>query len=373
MQNVNESRLLSLFKKLVETDSPSGREREVCDIIINELNKTGICVLEDRAGERIGGNAGNLYAYIDGDLKLSPLLLSAHLDTVEPSANKKCIIEKDGTIHSDGETVLGADDFAGVSAIIEALNVLKENNIPHRPLEVLFSVSEENYCKGISEFNFKNIRSKEAYVFDLSGRVGTAAYAAPTILSFKAKISGRASHAGFAPDKGIHSVKAAAEAVSKINCGRIDSETTVNIGTICGGCADNIVPEACVLTGEIRSYSDEKAVSQYELISNIINKTAEELGAGAEISFVRSITAYKTDLNNAVVCRFKKACADLKLQPELIRSFGGSDNNVFALNRITGIVAATAMNACHTTEEWTTKDELKKAAELAYRLMISKE
>lgn len=370
---VNESRLLSLFKRLVETDSPSGGEREVCNIVKNELNKLGISAVEDSAGERINGNAGNLYAFANGSLKLPALLFSAHLDTVEPSKNKKYIAEDNGIIHSDGTTVLGADDFAGVSAIIEALNMIEENNIPHRPVEILFSVSEENYCRGISEFDFSRVKSKEAYVFDLSGEVGGAAYAAPTILSFKAEITGTASHAGFAPEKGVHSIKAAAAAVSQIPCGRIDDETTVNIGTISGGTADNIVPDKCIITGEIRSYSDEKAIRQYKLISRIIQRSAEAFKAEAEITFVRNITAYETALNHKVVERFKNVCADMLIEPKLLRSFGGSDNNVFAQNGITGIVAATAMNACHTTKEWTSKEELKRAAAVAFGLMISKE
>lgn len=373
MPYINEKRLIDLFKKLVETDSPSGAERQVCDLVKSELSNLNISVIEDNAGEHINGNAGNLYAYIDGDIALPPILFSAHLDTVEPAKNKKCIIDADGKIHSDGTTVLGSDDFAGVCAIIEALKIIKENNIPHRPVEILFSVSEENYCKGISQFDFGKVKSKEAYVFDLSGEVGTAAYAAPTILSFKADIIGKASHAGFAPEQGIHSIKIAAEAISKIDCGRIDDDTTMNIGTIIGGTATNIVPDKCSITGEIRSYSDEKAVEQYNCIEKIISETAEKNGTRADVFFVKNIIAYETDTKHSAVSRFKKACDSMSLTPKLERSFGGSDNNVMAQNGINGIVVATAMNDCHTLNEWTTVDELKKAAELALNLILSKE
>lgn len=373
MYKVNCERLLSLFKKLVETDSPSASERKIADIIKNELNSINIDVKEDNAGKYINGNAGNLYAYVEGDLDLPPLLFSAHMDTVEPATNKKCIVDNDGKIHSDGTTVLGSDDFAGVCAIVEALKTVKENNLSHKPIEIIFSVSEENYCKGISQFDFSQVKSKEAYVFDLSGEVGTAAYAAPTILSFKADIIGKSSHAGFAPEQGIHSIKIAAEAISKINCGKIDSETTVNIGTINGGTATNIVPDKCSITGEIRSYSDAKAIQQYKNIEKIITETAQRFGAPADISFNKNITAYETDVNHKVLERFKNVCNDLQLVPKMERSFGGSDNNVMAQNGINGIVVATAMNECHTLKEWTTVDELKKAAELALSLMISKE
>jgi tripeptide aminopeptidase len=370
---INEKRLISLFKNLVEIDSPSGSERGVCDLIKAELENLNIIAQEDNAGQLINGNAGNLYAYIEGDLDLPAVLFSAHMDTVEPSKNKKCIIENDGTIHSDGTTVLGSDDFAGICAILEAVKTLKENNISHRPIELLFSVSEETYCTGVKEFDFSKIKSKEAYVFDLSGDVGGGAYCAPTILSFSADVIGKSSHAGFAPEKGIHSIKAVAQAVSQIVCGNIDDDTTVNIGTISGGTATNIVPDKCTVTGEIRSYNDDKAVQQYNNIVNVFEQTAKEFGAKVDITFTRNVTAYETDLNHSVVNRFKNACSDIDLNPNLVRSFGGSDNNVFAQNDITGIVTATAMNSCHTTEEWTTVRELTKASELALRLMTIKE
>lgn len=373
MCNINENRLLALFRKLVETDSPTGAERQVCDILKAELTKLNISVSEDNAGQHIGGNAGNLYAFVDGNVDLPPILFSAHMDTVEPSKNKKCILEDDGKIHSDGTTVLGSDDFAGVCAILEALKTIKENNVSHRPIEIIFSVSEENYCKGILQFDFDKVKSREAYVFDLSGKVGTAAYAAPTILSFKADVIGKSSHAGFAPEQGIHSIKIATEAISKITCGKMDEETTVNIGTINGGTATNIVPDKCSITGEIRSCSDRKAVKQYNNIEKIITETAVKFGAISDVSFTKNITAYETDRNHKVVERFKNVCNDLQLVPKLERSFGGSDNNVMAQNGINGIVVATAMNACHTLKEWTTVDELKKAAELALNLMISEE
>lgn len=372
MANVNEERLIGLFKKLVETDSPSLNERGVCDILKNEFDKIGITAIEDNSGEIAGGTSGNLYAYVDGELDLPPILFSAHMDTVEPSANKKMIIDEDGKIHSDGTTVLGSDDLAGVSSIIEALNIIKENDIPHRPIEILFSISEETTCAGARLFDYDTAKSKEAYVFDMDGEVGIAAYAAPTILSFKAEFHGKAAHAGLSPEDGIHAIKAAALAISRIECGKV-GDCTVNIGTIKGGMANNIVPDNCVITGEVRSYSDAKVTEQYELIENIIKKSAADIGADVKIDFVRDVVAYETNLDTATVKRFEKVCGIIGRKPDLIRSFGGSDNNVFAQHGIAGIVVATAMNDCHTTNEWTTKNELKKAAELALNLMLSED
>jgi tripeptide aminopeptidase len=169
-------------------------------------------------------------------------------------------------IRSRGKTVLGADDMAGVAAILEALQVIREKNLPHGPVEVLFTVAEEAYAKGAGVFDFAKLMSEEAYVLDLAGPVGTAAYAAPSILSFTAVIRGRASHAGFAPQKGIHAIAVAADAISMMPMGRIDEETSVNVGTIAGGLGTNIIPDKCVVRGEVRSLSHEKAVKQAELV-----------------------------------------------------------------------------------------------------------
>lgn len=371
MMHIHEERLISLFKRLAETDSPSGAERAVCDLLKAELAKLGAVVQEDTAGKQIGGSAGNLYAYVPGGLDLPPILFCAHMDTVAPCRNKKILVEKDGLIHAGGDTVLGADDFAGVSAILEALFLIRENGVAHRPIELLFSVAEETYCKGVSAFDFSVVKAREAYVFDLDGAVGTAAYAAPTILSFQAEFCGKASHAGFAPERGIHAIKTAAYAVSQIPCGRLDADTTVNIGTIHGGTADNIVPDICILTGEIRSYSDNKATTQYEQIAETLKQAAKKYGAEVQTTLHRHITAYETDAKHSVAQRFVEVCHGLQLEPHLIRSFGGSDNNVLAQNGITGLVAATAMHDCHTMSEWTTVSELKEAAALAFGLMTS--
>ena len=158
----NRDRLLILFEQLIAFDSPSYGEREICDFIKGRLADLGIAVCEDGTAKKIGGNCGNLYAYVDGALNLPPLLFCAHMDTVEPSRGKQMRIAADGTITSDGKTVLGADDCAGIAAILEALTAVAESGRPHRPVEILFTVAEEPYCVGIQQFDFSKLRSKEA-------------------------------------------------------------------------------------------------------------------------------------------------------------------------------------------------------------------
>lgn len=370
---IKSNRLLTLFGELISFDSPSFGEREIGDFVTARLAQLGIAVDEDGAADIIGANCGNLYAYIKGELDLPPLLFCAHLDTVEPSRGKQMQVDGDGVITSVGETVLGADDCAGIAAILEAVTVLCESGLPHRPIEVLFTVAEEPYCPGAKAFDVSKLRSKEAYVFDLTGSVGDAAYQAPTIISFSAEFIGRPAHAGFSPELGIHAIKAAAHAVSEIPCGRLDDDTTLNFGRITGGTADNIVPERCTVTGELRSCSHERAVELLADVSEKMRRIADEHGAAVEITHKVNVRAYKTSLDCAAVKRFESACGQLGLTPRLYPTFGGSDYNHFAQFGIEGIVVATAMNNCHSTHEYTTVAELERAAELALALMLSQE
>ena len=370
---IDTNRLLSLFEKLISFDSPSFDERRIGDFVTQQLHKLGLDLCEDGAAEAIGGSCGNLHAYLEGSLDLPPLLFCAHLDTVEPSRNKKMQISEGGMITSTGETVLGADDCAGIASILEALTALKASNLPHRPIELLFTVAEEPYCRGAQALDLSMIYSREAYVLDLTGPIGTAAYQAPTILSFMAQFTGRSAHAGFAPEQGIHAIGVAACAVAALPCGRIDDHTTLNFGTITGGTADNIVPDRCTLTGEIRSYSDADAARLLANITHTMQKIAKEHGAKADISHTVHVAAYRTDPESAVAKRFKTVCSELRLPGHLVPTFGGSDNNYLAQKGIQGIVVATAMNSCHSTSEYTTIAELERAAHLVLALMLSKE
>lgn len=369
---INKKRMLSLFEKLISFDSPSFGEREICDYIKTALSELSITAYEDEAGRNINGNCGNLYARVDGDIDLPPLLFCAHMDTVEPCRGKRMKIDRDGRITSAGDTILGADDCAGIAAIFEALTSLRESGKPHRPIEIVFTVAEEPYCVGVRHLDIARLRAKEAYVFDLAGAVGEAAYQAPTILSFEAVFRGRSAHAGFAPEQGIHAIKGACTAVSRISCGHVGG-TTVNIGTISGGTAGNIVPDRCTVTGEIRSLSDEAAQEQLTVISCIISEAAKDCGAAAEINSTVHCTAYQTPQGHAVIRRFKSACGQINVEPRLVQTFGGSDNNHLSRKGMVGIVVANAMNSCHSTSEYTTEKELENAAKLALALMLSKE
>ena len=239
---INKERMTEDFCRMVSIDSPSYGEREITDLLKDKLRDLGFEVREDRAAEVLGGSAGNIYAWLDGEKDAEPILFCSHTDTVEPSRGKKAIVHEDGTISSAGDTVLGGDDLCGVVEILEGIRHLEEEKIPHRPVEVLFTAAEEAFAKGAGAFDYEKmgLRSKEAYILDLSGPAGSAAISAPTLIGWEARIKGKASHAGFSPEKGIDAIMAAARAIEALSSGRIGDDTTMNIGTIKGGEADNI-------------------------------------------------------------------------------------------------------------------------------------
>jgi len=370
---INKKRLTEEFIRLVSIDSLSFKEREMADILKKYLTDLGFMVAEDKAYEYYGGNAGNIYGFLQGNIEGDPVLFSAHMDTVEPGYGKKAIIHEDGRITSDGTTVLGADDLSGIVAILEAVRTIKEKGLPHRSIEVLFTIAEEAYIRGSEVFDYSKIQAKEAYVLDLSGPVGMAALKAPTLISFTAVFKGKAAHAGFAPEEGIHAVSVAAKAITAIRQGRIDEETTVNIGTIKGGIARNIVPENCILEGEVRSLRHDKSLAEVDKIRKIFKETADKAGAGLEFETSFGCIAYEVDINHPVVRRFEKVCRDLGYKTTYVSTFGGSDNNNFARHGITGIVLACGMNQVHSCKEYTHVEELKRCSNITLKLMTEKQ
>lgn len=365
---VDTQRLVAEFSRLVSIDSPTHAERQMADYLTPTLTELGVAVYEDDAGEG-PVPCGNLYGTLSGTLGGPPLLFAVHMDTVEPARGKRAVVQADGRITSAGDTVLGADDCAGIAALIEALRVLRQRRLPHRSIELLFTVAEESYCRGAQKLDFSRIRADEAYVLDLTGPVGDAAHQAPTILAFTATVAGKAAHAGFAPGDGVHAIAAAIAALNGLSQGRVEDDTTVNIGTITGGRSTNIVPDCCTVRGEIRSLSHQKALGWARAIQRRFDAAAGRLGASVEFVVQEQCRAYETPADHAVVRRFAAVCAQLGLTARLSPTFGGSDNNVLARHGITGLVVANAMHRCHSCREYTTVEQLCQITRLTLGLM----
>ncbi len=363
---VNEIRLKDTFLALAAIDSESGGEAAMRDHLTGALAKLGVAAETDAAG--------NLFARLPGTRSGEPLLFSAHMDTVRPGRGKKAVVHPDGRITSDGTTVLGADDAAGLAAILEALTVIRENELPHPEIELLFTVEEECYCHGSARFDFTRLHAETAYVLDLTGSIGTAAVAAPTLLSLDLTVLGRAAHAGFAPEFGVNALSIAAAALAQIETGRVETDTTVNFGTVEGGDGKNVVPARVRITGEVRSMRHEAALRQAETIKTIFRREAERRGGAVETRFTEELRAYRIAQSEPVVERLRAALAALDWgAPKLVETFGGSDNNRFVKHGLRGVVLASAMELVHTTEEYTRVPELLKSAELTLKLMTLEE
>ena len=373
-EGADREELWEEFAELVSIDSPTYGERAMADVMKQKLTALGFRVDEDDAAAAIGGTAGNIYAYLKGtDSRRRGILLSSHLDTVSPALGKRAVLHSDGRITSAGDTVLGADDAAGLVEILSGIRQALSSGEPYGDIEVLLPVAEEVYTKGSKQFDLSRIRSKTAYVLDMSGKVGSAAVQAPSIISVSASVTGKASHSGFAPENGINALAAAAAAIAKTPQGRLDAETTFNIGTLTSGEASNIVPENCTLTGEARGFDHEKTEQAVRKFEKNLSEAAAAFGARIDFKAETEVRAYSIPKSSETVARFQKAAKRIGVQGALVSPHGGSDNHTLTSVGISGIVLSCGMFGVHSVHEYTTLDELEKGAALVRELILDRE
>ena len=381
----DRERVLDEFIELTEIDSESFNEREMADRLTLKLQELGFEVEEDCVDDIIDGNAGNLYAFLKGDPAKESILLSGHMDTVKPGIGKKVIVHGDGKLTSSGDTILAADDLAGVVEILEGIRLAKASGSTLGDIEILFSVCEEQHGLGVKYFDMTKVKSKTAYALDLSGPPGAAAIKAPSIVSFKTRILGKSAHAGFEPEKGLNAIKAATSAISRIEQGHVRG-MTVNIGKIHSGVATNIVSEECLVEGEVRSFNHEEAVEEVKRIGEIFKEEAEKLAlekdvlndelqkgrikGECEFEYDVNIRAFDIPEDKEVCKRFQKVCKKLGLPGDLVSTHGGSDNAVFVEKGIDGIVLSCGMYNVHSVTEYSYVDDLVKGSEMVAELLI---
>ena len=370
---MSTDRMIQEFCHLVEIDSPSFGERAMADYLTGRLTELGFVVEEDQAGAFYGGTAGNLYAHREGSRRGDPLLFSMHMDTVEPSRHKRAIVHWDGRITSQGDTVLGADDLSAVAAFLEALEGMRRDNEPCRELEALITIGEEQHLRGSAVFDYSKLRSCQSYVLDLSGRVATAANKAPSLAVFRAKVIGRAAHAGFAPEEGIHAIVIASRAVLGIPQGHVGDEMTVNVGRIDGGSATNVVPDQCIVTGEVRGFVHSHVLKELDRIRQVFEQEAEAAGGCVEYETEICFCAYETPDTHPVVKRFERACERAGICPVLTATFGGSDQHHLSEHGIAGMVLASAMHHVHSCGEYTTTSEMEQVRNIVREIIVSEE
>ncbi|ACB85466.1 M20/M25/M40 family metallo-hydrolase [Natranaerobius thermophilus] len=364
----NKDRLKELFFELAEIDSESGKERQMADRLKEKLRELGGDPYEDNAGEKMGTEAGNVICRIEGDNSKEPVILSAHMDTVKPGVGKKPVIEGD-VIKSQGDTVLGSDDAGGIAAILEAIKTAQERNESHAPIEVVFTAYEEGGLNGSRRMDFNRLTAKKSYIFDSNGPVGTMIVEAPGQDKYDIKIKGRSAHAGLKPEDGINAIKVAAEIISDLKLGRLDDQTTANIGVIRAGEETNVVCPLAKMEGEARSRDEQRLKEVTEKMRQTCETYCEQYGAELEFDAQRLYSAYKLDQKDEVVQHCLNALNKVGLQPKYEATGGGSDANIFNANGIETVNLGMGYEKVHTTDEYIPVKELENAADLAYYLI----
>lgn len=373
--DVNQERLARIFMELVRLDSVSKEEALVCRHLRGCLEGLGAATFIDDAAEQVGGNSGNLIAHLPGKADVAPLLLSAHMDTVEPGRGIRPFLDK-GIFTSQGDTILGADDKCGVAIILEALACIQENHgMAVGPIEVAFTVCEELGLIGAKHLDYRLLSATMGYVLD-TRHTGVLITRAPAANHLEIKIEGRAAHAGVEPEKGINAIALASRAISKLQWGRIDDQTTCNIGMIQGGMATNIVPAHVVMSGEVRSHDDAKLNG----VTDTIVKGFEESIAAYQppgdaqrpklvVQVRRDFDRLAVDEDHGVVTLAKKAAAAFNQPMRCATSGGGSDANVFAGRGIVAGVLGTGCDKVHTVDEQVALDDMAGVTRLLIKII----
>ena len=365
---INQQRIIDNFITMVEIASVSGKEGKIRDYLLGEFTGRGLQVLEDQAGDMVNGESGNLLVKIPGILETDTILFAAHMDTVEPGEGIKAGLA-DGVLRSNGNTILGSDDKAAIAAMIEAVDVLQENKIPHGPLELLITVCEEQGLKGSKHFDFTGLDSVMAYVLDAGGDPGTIIIQSPCQNEIEYKVYGKPAHAGMNPERGINAIQAAAMALARMPCGRIDQDTTCNLGIIAGGTARNIVADYCHVTGEARSLTRPRLDEITELLKNTFIDEVQKQGARAEVDVKFLYSEVKLSPEDRVVKTAVRAIESIGLVPSLESTGGGSDASIIHGGGIPCVNLGIGMNNVHTCAEYIKVEDLVKDAQIVLSII----
>ena len=365
------SRLIDEFLELVQIDSETKYEGVIAPILKSKLEQLGFTVIEDDSATRNGHGAGNLIATLKGsNPNVDPIYFTVHMDTVVPGKGIKPVIKEDGFIYSDGTTILGADDKAGIAALFEAMRRLKEQSIEHGDIQVVITAGEESGLVGAKELDASLLTAKYGYAIDSDGTVGGIVTAAPFQSKLWTTITGKTAHAGVAPEKGISAITLAAKAISAMKLGRLDAETTANIGRFEGGQATNIVCDEVHILSEARSINEDKLNAQVAHMVATFAETAEKFGGKAVTETQLMYPGFHFEEHHSVVQVAKRAVERIGRTAEIKTSGGGSDANVIAGFGIPTVILSVGYEEIHTTNERMPIEELEKLADLIVEIVL---
>lgn len=374
---INQERLKTLLVELIKIDSLSRKERTIAVRLKREMEELGAEVFIDDAGEKVGGDVGNVIAHFKGNVAdATPILLSAHMDTVVPGEGVVPVLDGD-ILRSDGRTVLGGDDKSGVAIICEVLRVVRDHQLPCGAIDVVFTICEEAGLIGAKQLDVNRLKARTGLVLD-SDSVGFLFTKAPAANRMEFRIRGLEAHAGVCPENGINAIQVAAEGITRMKLGRIDEETTANIGIVEGGMAVNIVPNSVLLKGEARSHSEEKLEKQSHHMLECLQEAAsrheleldgKRIRATVEATIERDYDRMHVPDGAGIVRLVRQAADTLKLELKTLATGGGCDANVFNKKGLEVANLSTGMREIHTVNEWLDLKDLYLSAQIVLEVV----
>jgi tripeptide aminopeptidase len=362
------SEVLDLFLELASIPSPSGEERAVADRVTGYLRDCGLDPDEDDTGPAAGSNSGNVFARLEPTTSGQPIFLCAHFDTVPPTDAIDPVVE-DGVVRNARPTILGSDNKAAVAVMLEAARRVLAENRRHAGLELVFTTKEEVGLVGAYAFDHTRLAATVGYVYDQAAPVGGVVLGAPSAQQLDVTFHGRAAHAGMYPEEGRSAIAAASRAISEMRLGRIDDETTANVGQITGGTAANIVPEWCSFVAEARSHDERKLAELVREMQDAITFAAGVAECEVETSVSRSYRAYRFRRGDAAVALAADALQRCGFEPSYGLSGGGADANVFNERGLQCVNVANGMTEIHTPDEHIAVDDLEAMVEVTLALL----
>ena len=362
---MTNQRLIDEFFELVQIDSETKHEQVIAPILKLKMEAMGFNVIEDDSATRSGHGAGNLIATLKGNkADVDPIYFTCHMDTVVPGKGIRPELREDGYIYSDGTTILGADDKAGIAALFDMVKRLKEESIDHGDIQFIITSGEESGLAGAKELDASLINAKYGFAVDSDGKVGGIVTSAPFQAKIWATIQGKTAHAGVAPEKGVSAINIAAKAISKMSLGRIDEETTANIGRFEGGGATNIVCDEVHILAEARSIVEDKLSKQTEHMQSVFEKVATDMGGSAEVDVKLMYPGFRFGPEEHVTKVAIQAVKNVGRTPLLAASGGGSDANIIAGFGIPTVNLSVGYEEIHTKNERMPVEELEKLSDL---------
>jgi tripeptide aminopeptidase len=362
------SEVVDLFTELAALPSPPGEERAVADVVIGYLRDLGLSVDEDDAGPKVGSNIGNVFCRLEATDGGNPIFLCAHLDTVPPEGPIEPVIE-DGVVRNAGGTILGADNKSAVAAMLEGARRVLAENRPHGGIELLFTPKEEVGLLGAAAFDHERLQARLGYVYDQAAPIGDVILGAPYSRAMQVRFHGRAAHSGMYPEEGRSAIAAAARAISDLRLGRIDEETTANVGIIQGGTAGNIIPEWCTLDAEARSHDERKLDELVQEMVDVFSFAAGLEDCEVEAKVSKSYKGYRFKPDDPVVRIAHAALERSGYKPAYGLSGGAADANVFNERGLACLNLANGMQDIHTPDERITVADLEGMVEVTLALI----